>query len=121
MSNKKAKELPGAGSSVQANMVIERKFVALQTEHNSDNKLDSNVNVSTGTKNENKTYDYKWLADTAATIHVTNQCDAFAIYEELPNSTYCYWCWEDKSPCYGKRDNISLLPVQWYSAYLTAE
>ena len=57
---------------MQANMVIEGKFVALQTEHDSDDKLDSNVNVSTGTKNENKTYNYEWLADTAATIHVTN-------------------------------------------------
>ena len=68
-------------------MVVEGKFVALQTKHNLDNELDSDVNVLTGTKNDNETYDYEWLADTAATVHVTNQHDAFATYEELPNST----------------------------------
>jgi hypothetical protein len=47
LSNKKQKSLHDAGSSVQANMIIKGKFVALQTEHE-DNDIDSNVNVSTG-------------------------------------------------------------------------
>jgi hypothetical protein len=72
MSNKKKKDLQDTGSSAQVNIVIEGKFVALQTEHDSDDKLDSDVNVSTGSKYENETYDYEWLADLAATIHVTN-------------------------------------------------
>jgi hypothetical protein len=87
MSNKKKKDSQDAGSSVQANVVIEGKFVALQTEHNLDDKLDSDVNVLTGSKYENETYDYKWLADSAATIHVTNRHDAFTTYKELPNTT----------------------------------
>jgi hypothetical protein len=87
MSNKKKKDLQDTGSSAQANVVIEGKFVALQTEHDLDDKLDSDVNVLTGSKYENETYDYEWLANLAATIHVTNRCDAFATYEELPNTT----------------------------------
>ena len=68
------------------NIVIEGKFVALQTKHDSDDNLDSDVNILTGNQYNNKTYNYEWLANTAATVYVTNQCDAYATYEELPNS-----------------------------------
>jgi hypothetical protein len=87
MPNKKKKDLQDTGSSAQVNVVVEGKFVALQTEHDSDDKLDSDVNVSTGSKYKNETYDYEWLANSAATIHVTNRCDVFTTYKELPNTT----------------------------------
>ena len=70
--SKKKKDSHDAGSSAQANMVVEGKFVALQTEHESDDETDSDVNVSSGSKNDKAVYNYEWLADSAATIHVTN-------------------------------------------------
>ena len=85
--SKKKKDLHDTGSSAQANMVVEGKFVALQTKHESDNKIDSDVNVSSGSKNDKAVYNYEWLANSAATIHVTNRRDAFTTYESLPNTT----------------------------------
>ena len=85
-SNKKKKDSQDAGGTPQANVVVEGKFVALQTDMESDDEIASDVNVSSGAKIENEVFDYLWLADSAAAIHVTNRRDAFATYEPLPNT-----------------------------------
>ena len=50
-----------------------------------DEYFNFDVPVSDMSANDDQLIYYDWLADSATTSHVTNQCDAFINYEHLTN------------------------------------
>jgi hypothetical protein len=62
---------------------IEEEVDSSTIVHDDDENYSYETMSSTDDNDEHLIY-YDWVADTAATSHITHRCDAFTTYERIP-------------------------------------